>query len=233
MVAGYDDGGSADFALARYLSNGNLDTSFNNLASPTSYNGDGKVSFTFGAGTFGGVERATSVALQADGKIVVAGYTDAGTAGGIDTFDFAVARLNADGTLDNTFSGNGKFTYNFGNDDRAAAVAVQPDGKIVVVGSWDGGAADMVAIRLNANGTLDTTFNNVAAPTAYNGDGKLDIFFGAAITSTAEFATSVALKPDGKIVVGGYTNFGGPQASQRLRRRRHKRQRHDRHHLQR
>ena len=131
VVVGDWDGGSADFAIARYLPNGNLDSAFS---------GDGKQNLTFGAGTFGGVERATSVALQADGKIVVAGYTDAGTAGGIDPFDFAVARLNADGTLDNTFSGNGKFTHNFGNDDRANAVAVQPDGKIVVVGSWDGGA---------------------------------------------------------------------------------------------
>jgi len=199
VVAGDWDGGSADFALARYLPNGTLDTAFS---------GDGKANLTFGAGTFGGVERATGVALQADGKIVAVGYTDAGTSGGANPFDFAVARFNADGSLDATFSGDGKFTHNFGHDDRAAAVAIQPDGKIVVVGSWDGGNADFGILRLNPNGTLDTSFNDVAAPVISNGDGVAHVAFAPTTTGSVERATSVAIAGNGDILVGGYTNFG-------------------------
>ena len=196
VVAGHWDGGAADFAVARYDQGGNLDPTFS---------GDGRANLTFGAGAFGGVERATGVALQPDGKIVVVGYTDAGTTGGINPFDFAVARFNADGSIDNTFSGDGKFTHNFGHDDRAAAVAIQPDGKIVVAGQWDGGSADMAVIRLNPNGTFDTSFNDLTVVTAFNGDGKVPINFSG---GSIERATSLALAPDGDIIVGGYTNFG-------------------------
>jgi uncharacterized delta-60 repeat protein len=198
VVAGDWDGGSADFALARYLPNGTLDTTFS---------GDGRANLTFGAGTFGGVERATGVALQQDGKIVAVGYTDAGATAG-NPYNFAVARFNADGSLDNTFSGDGKFTHDFTNDDRAAAVAIQPDGKIVVAGSWDGGSADFGVIRLNANGTLDTTFNDVASPQLWDGDGVAHVFFGANVGASTERATSVAIAGNGDILVGGYTNAG-------------------------
>jgi hypothetical protein len=50
---------------------------------------------------------------------------------------------------------------------------IQPDGKTVVAGDWDGGSADFGIIRLNPNGTLDTTFNDVAAPASYDGDGVI------------------------------------------------------------
>ena len=130
----------------------------------------------FGAAVSDGIERTTSVALQADGKIVVGGYTNT-TGTGIAS-DFAVARLNPNGSLDTTFNGTGKWTYNLGSDEHVNAVAIQPDGKIVLAGSWDGGSADIVVMRLNPNGTFDTTFNDIAVPLSYNGDGKLDIFFG-------------------------------------------------------
>ena len=197
VVAGAWDGGRADFAVARYLAGGAPDPSFDT---------DGQQNVFFGAAIASGIERATGVALQTDGKIVVVGYTNFTGTG--NNFDFAVARLNTDGSLDNTFSGDGRFTHNFGHDDRAAAVAIQGDGKIVVAGTWDGGSADMAVIRLNPNGTLDTTFNNVAAPTIFNGDGKAHVWFGPNTGASVDRATSVALAGDGDIVIGGFTNFG-------------------------
>ena len=94
--------GSA-FALTRYNPNGSLDTSFS---------GDGKLTTDFG-----GAEHAFAIALQADGKIIVAGRSTAGD-------DFALARYNPNGSLDTGFSGDGKLTTNFGGADEALAVAV-------------------------------------------------------------------------------------------------------------
>ena len=106
---------AADFALARYNPNGSLDTSFS---------GDGKQTTDFG-----GHDAANGVALQADGKIVVVG-----TAGTRQRVDFALARYNPNGSLDTSFSGDGKQTTDFGGIDGASGVALQADGKIVAVG---------------------------------------------------------------------------------------------------
>ncbi len=107
-----------DFALARYNANGTLDTSFD---------GDGKLTTAFG--TSG--DEGYSVALQSDGKIVVAGYSFNNVSG---NDDFALVRYNANGTLDTSFDGDGKLTTDFGGYDSAQSVAVQSDGKIVVAG---------------------------------------------------------------------------------------------------
>ena len=197
VAVGEWDGGAADFAIVRYDAGGGLDATFA---------GDGMQNVFFGAAIGSGIERATGVALQPDGKIVVVGYTNF-TGTGTDS-DFAVARLDPDGSPDATFSGDGKFTHDFGNNDRAAAVAVQADGKIVVAGSWDGGSADFGVVRLNPNGTLDATFNNVAVPTSFNGDGVAHVAFAATSGGSIERATSVAIAANGDVVVGGYTNFG-------------------------
>ena len=178
VLAGSDDGGTADFAFARLNANGSLDNTFD---------ADGKTSYTFNNHDF-----ATSVALQPDGKIVAAGYSDAPG-----TNDFAVLRLNANGSLDNTFDTDGKQTVSFGSDDRANAVTVQADGRIVLAGSFDGGLSDFAVARLNADGSLDTTFS---------GDGKANFTFAAGGFGHAEFATSVVQQKDGKLVVGGYTD---------------------------
>src|SRR5207247_1920443 len=91
----------------------------------------GKVSLSFGYG----LDVAWGVAIQGDGKIVVAGE------GAVNFYktgsDFAVARLNTDGTLDTSFSGDGMQTTNIRDVrwDRASGVAIQSDGKIVAVGS--------------------------------------------------------------------------------------------------
>src|SRR5262249_13035007 len=113
--------------------------------------------------------------------------------------DFAVARLNADGSLDTSFNGTGKVTIDFGFDDQATAVALQPsDGKIVVAGfgNQSAGSASFLAARLNTNGTLDTSFN---------GTGKQSVSFGA-----TDRAYAVATPADGKIVLAGSTQTSGP-----------------------
>lgn len=129
-----------------------------------------------------------AVAVQADGKIVVVG--ESGIAG---NYAMSFVRYNADGTLDNTFSGDGRLIVNAGTSSSYASdVAILPDGKIVVTGrTFDGSTCDIVLVRLNADGTLDNTFA---------GDGiVLSDFAGA-----SDVAESVILQADGKILVGGY-----------------------------
>src|SRR5262245_12063781 len=108
--------------------------------------GPGALDPTFGSGglvttDFGGSDSAQAVAIQSDGKIVAAG-----SSGG----DFALARYNADGSLDASFGGGGKVTTDFGGFDAASALAVQPDGRIVAAGR--GGTGDMALARYNADG---------------------------------------------------------------------------------
>src|SRR3954464_3009761 len=188
VVAGSSDEGAtgSDFALARYNADGTLDSSFSD---------DGKQTTAFAGGSddFG-----SAVAVQPDGKIVVGGSVRApadSPAGG----DFALARYNADGTLDSSFSDDGKQTTAFagGSDDFGSAVAVQPDGKIVVGGSVRAPAdspagGDFALARYNADGTLDSSFSD---------DGKQTTAFAG---SSNDFGSAVAVQPDGKIVVGGY-----------------------------
>jgi uncharacterized delta-60 repeat protein len=173
VVAGYDYSGN-NFAVARYEPNGTLDPSFGT---------GGKVETAFG----GIAASAWGVAIQADGKIVAAGRTYDGT-----NTDFAVARYDADGTLDPSFGNGGKVTTNFQNTNNGAyAVTIQPDGKIVVAGQSGIGSPSVFAVaRYNADGTPDTTFD---------GNGRVTINFGG----TDDGALGVALQPDGKIVLAG------------------------------
>ena len=176
LVAGYagDDGVSplnVDFALARYNANGSMDTTFNGTGQVTTVYGNG-VSFD-----------VVSMAVQSDGKILVAGTT-----GTFPDYDFALVRYNADGSLDATFNGTGKLTTDIGGSyDYGFSVAVQSDGKILVAG-YSGGAFALV--RYNANGSLDTTFN---------GTGKVTTYF---LFGSSE-GRSVAVQSDGKILVAG------------------------------
>lgn len=166
------------FALARYNTNGTLDTTFG---------GDGKVTTNFR----NGVDVAAGVGLQADGKIVAGG-----SASGFGRFSrFAMARYNTNGSLDASFSGDGKVTTDFARgDDIADAVAIQPDGRIVAAGTAN--FLRFALARYNANGTLDTTFG---------GDGKLTTNF----TRGGDVARDVALQADGKIVAAGDAGFFG------------------------
>ena len=170
--------GESDFALARYTTAGALDPSF---SAP-----DGKLTTDFG-----GVSFADDVAIQADGKIVVAGTDNSHTG------DFALARYNTDGSLDTSFSCDGKQVTDFaGNVEVGNGVAVQSDGRIVVAGSSfsQATANDFAVARYNPDGSLDTGFS---------GDGKQTVPFAA-----TDIATGLVIQADGNIVLAGYTESG-------------------------
>src|SRR6266536_2345728 len=176
IVAGSAEVGRGDqFALVRYNSDGSLDTSLNS---------SGKVTTAVGAGTCKG----EGVALQEDGKIVVAGYSfNAGGQG-----NFTVLRYGADGSLDTSFADSGKVTTNIGTKNASAeSVTIQSDGKIVVAGSFNASNNDFAVVRYSVNGTLDTSFNKT---------GKATADFGA-----DDFGRSVGMHGDGRVVVTGYT----------------------------
>jgi uncharacterized delta-60 repeat protein len=176
IAAGSTGNSDRNFALARYNPDGTLDPTFD---------GDGTVTTVFGPGT----DAAVAVVLQPDGKIIAAGYT---TIGGI--FDFALARYNPDGALDSTFGVDGKVTTNFGGQDGALAVVLQPDGKIIAAGF--GGTDDFALARYNPDGTLDTTFDT---------DGKVTTDFGPADSAPS----ALVLQPDGKIIAAGEARISG------------------------
>jgi uncharacterized delta-60 repeat protein len=166
-------------------------TTVNGDAAVYRLNADGSPDRTFdGDGTVaidsGGLETATAVALQPDGKIVVAGATD------VDN-DAVVYRLNRNGSLDKTFDGDGRVSLDSGGVEGARAVAIQADGKIVVAGSTTI-RGDATVYRLNPNGSPDATFD---------GDGARVL--GARGEDHAE---AVAIQPDGRIVVAGWTTNG-------------------------
>jgi uncharacterized delta-60 repeat protein len=167
--AGYGDIGYAEqlFALARYNPDGTLDVTFSDDGRTTTNLKPRYVSA-------GGLD------LQADGKIVAAGAAGR---------RFALTRYNADGTLDRTFSGNGKVIAPFGSEGGVSAVAFQADGKIVAAG----GASDwqvFALARYNPDGTVDATFGE-------NGITTTDI------TPCGDYASGIAIQADGKIVAAG------------------------------
>ncbi|MCU0485707.1 MAG: hypothetical protein MUC85_06300 [Anaerolineales bacterium] len=174
---------SHDFAVARFLIDGSLDTSF-------AGNGVAVVDFN------GGDDQAYAMVVLADGKVVLAGTTLQGSAS-----DFALARLCADGRLDNGvncgspgFATGGKIITDFGGQEGAAALLLQPDGDLVAVGSTHTCPnSDMAVARLNADGKLDNGFS---------GDGKTTVDF----SGYWDEARGVALHPDGNLIVVGYSN---------------------------
>ncbi|HYK46212.1 MAG TPA: T9SS type A sorting domain-containing protein [Parafilimonas sp.] len=154
-----------------------------------SFSVDGRVVIGFKYGTRLGEDDCFDMALQADGKSVLVGASN-GTKSGV--FDFAIVRLNTNGTLDQTFNNKGYTFINFLGNDEAVAVAIQSDGKIVVAGVADfDGIPKVALVRLLTNGTPDPTFGS-------NFSGKVITDFG----DTA-YAVDVAIQTDGKIVVAG------------------------------
>ena len=164
------------FCALRYNEDGTADNSFGTL---------GKTVLSLSP--FGNRSIAMAATLQPDGKLVVVGYCGVGT-----DDDFCVARLNADGTLDATFNGTGSVRTPIGEGrDNATAVALQADGRLVVVGTCfrTVNDQDICAARYNANGTADTSFNRVGKVVTHLSDGN-------------EWASAVLVQPDGKIVIG-------------------------------
>ncbi len=177
VIAGYyGDGPDNNFGLARYHTDGSLDTTFG---------GTGMVVTDF-ANIF---DQANAIALQSDGKIVVAGESGGyGVAN-----DFALARYNTDGSLDSTFSLDGKVKTDFGTIyDQANSVAIQSDGKIIAAGFNQG---DFAIARYNSNGSLDPSFS-------LDGKQTTNVF------STGDYGNAVTVQPDGKIVFAGAAYTG-------------------------
>ena len=178
LVGGWvQDGGSAgwEIALARLNTDGTLDTSFGS---------GGKIieDLPGSSGSF-----ITSIEIQADGKIVVAGTSDN---------DFFVIRYTTTGTRDTTFSSDGIHTFDLGasSTDTLRSMKIQSDGKIVVAGY---GSGDWGVARLTSSGAMDTSFGG--------GDGITVTDFGG----SADEAWGLAIASDGKILVGGHTNASG------------------------
>lgn len=176
--------GSSSFAVTRYNSDGSLDLSFDM---------DGMVTTAFG-GTF---EEANALAIQPDQKIIAAGQTALSVAA---EDNFAVARYNTDGSLDNSFDGDGKVITDFGLVDGANAIVIQADGRIVAAGaaSTIPAGSFFALARYNTDGTLDNTFDL---------DGKVLTDFADGRFSLG--AQGVALRADGGIVAAGDANLSG------------------------
>ena len=159
---------------------GDLDPSFGSA---------GKVVTSFSSG----FDEARDIVIQPDGKIVAGGV--GGTDPGFLSFDFSVARYNPDGSLDPSFGVGGKVVTDFdnGSTDEASAIALQPDGKIILAGETFGIFGTRFALmRYNPDGSLDASFGN---------GGKVATDFEV-FPNLAE-ATALALQPDGKIIAAG------------------------------
>ena len=173
VIIGYETQFSyfSDFAIARLASNGSLDDSFGT---------NGKISIDFNSDT----DIGQGIAIQSDGKILLNGYTIQSGTGN----DFAVARLNSDGSLDDSFSIDGREILDFGSDESSSDISALTNGKIVLAGFSTLTDTGTMLLRLNNDGTLDSTFA---------GDGSLRIgndFSGYAM----------AVQTDSKVVLGGY-----------------------------
>jgi uncharacterized delta-60 repeat protein len=218
---------SNHFALARYTADGRLDPSFGH---------GGKVAAAFGSQSR---EAASAVAIQADGKIVAAGSSQAH-----DALEFALARYTPDGRLDLSFGHRGEVLTDFPSSglEMASAVAIQADGKIVAAGVNNEVTNPSIALaRYTADGRLDPSFGRggkvltgpglalalviqpdgelVAAGGSGDGfalarftaDGQLDSSFGQAgkvETDFGNYAFAVAIQADGEIVAAGRSGPG-------------------------
>ena len=173
LIAGAAIPGNGDFALVRLHQDGAFDSSFD---------ADGIATTPVGPG----VDMALAMALQGDGKIVVAGRAQNGF-----NQDVALVRYNSDGSLDTTFDFDGRvFTALGTGDDEAHAVAMQPDGKIVIGGFAVNGPKQLLLARFHPNGSIDASFGQggVVRTTISAGDAEIN---------------ALALAPNGSIVVAG------------------------------
>jgi uncharacterized delta-60 repeat protein len=186
VVAGYDmppDDSTSDMAVVRYNANGTYDTSFD-------IDGIARVGFL-------GYSRdyANAIKIQSDGKIVLAGQTDA-----IAQENFALARLNTNGSLDTSFDDDGLAITSIGKrQDSATSLGIQTDGKIVAGGVSFGYQTekDFAMVRYNPDGSLDTGFGV---------NGRVTTVFGPRIDS----ANALDIQSNGKIVLAG-CSFSDPQ----------------------
>lgn len=191
VLAGSTYSGTAtgfDFALVRFNVDGSLDSSFG---------AGGRTTVSFNDGSGSGGDFAVGMAIDAAHRILVAGTTtNIGTG-----LDFAVARLNANGSLDTSFGSGGKTTFSFvaGNSyENAVGVAVDSEYRVVVTGTSYVGPVtgnDFAVARLLGNGNLDSSFGN---------GGRATVSFGN--ISNTDTAAGVAVDAANRVVVVGTVN---------------------------
>jgi uncharacterized delta-60 repeat protein len=196
LVAGYhEEGASTNMVVLRVNADGTLDQSFGTADDGTE---NGIVNISLGDGN----DIARDIAVQADGKIVIAG--DSVTSDG--SANIIVARLNADGSVDDSFgqsedgTPNGFVATSLGNgDDRANALVLQADGKIVVAGNRiaEDGSSNIIVARYDASGVPDAGFG------ASGDDGTPEGFVNISLGEGDDMARDVALQADGKIALAG------------------------------
>jgi len=176
LVAAYTFN-SRQTTIQRYLSNGILDNTFG-------VDGTAIIIINDKAAML------NQIAIQSDGQIIGGGTLYNYDLGLITEEDMFTIRLNTDGSLDHNFGNQGKLISDFGSDERSRDIAIQKDGKILLAGEiFNGLDFDIVVVRYNPNGSLDTSFNKT----------------GIVITDaeSSEFVKSIAIQSDGRIVVGG------------------------------
>lgn len=172
LVTGYTEGLSVfRMFIVRYDTSGHPDPTFTPVISNLSPAG----------------EISLDIAVQADGKIVIAGQTD-----NFPNYLLLIARYNSDGSPDSSFGNNGYVLSAVGSSATAAELAIQPDGKILVAGTTFQSSNDMLLMRFQSDGSIDSSFGQ-------NGKALLDI------NNNPQEGIAMALQPDGKIVVAGST----------------------------
>jgi uncharacterized delta-60 repeat protein len=184
VVGSTDVGSQTDVGLVRYTTGGALDTSFS---------GDGKAT----ADDANRNDAPEAVLVQPDDRILVVG-SSYGTSGAPRA---TIMRFNANSGLDTGFDSDGIAALTVGtNANQWNAVALQPDGRIVVGGTVSDSSAnwDLFLGRYNTDGSLDTSFD---------ADGRVRLSLGPSFDQIQ----AVAVQPDGKIVAGGYTFVGQAQ----------------------
>lgn len=186
LIAGQSYGVSQKYmTVLRYNPDGSVDTTFANAGVAT-------IDF----GTTGSAGNA--IALQSDGKIVI---------GGNNNSDFAIARLNSNGALDNTFGTNGLVNTKFGTSSYQfiSALKILSNDKILAVGTVSISNFDIAMAKYNVDGTLDTTFGNNGKVTTAHPNGL------------NEYGNAIAIQNDNKIVVAGTISPGGTNDFQTIR----------------
>lgn len=185
-----------EVALSRYNTDGSLDLNFGT---------EGKIVIPIGSNTENGNNK---VRVLNDGKILMMANNTVRVSQFVTRNDYAIIKYNSDGTPDLSFGTNGIAFVNFeGHFNRAVAMDMQQDGKIILVGYSEqiseSDYGNFVAVRLNANGTKDSGFGD-------NGRVHYNIgtMFGDT-DQTEDNSQSVVIQPDGKILIGGGNNVTG------------------------
>jgi uncharacterized delta-60 repeat protein len=186
---------SPDFGVTRLNPNGSVDTTFG-------VNGLARIPFDIGA--LDQADLGFTVGLQSDGRIVIAGAAAVGTGTwNQDPLQWAVGRLNTDGSLDTTFGTNGKVTFDFGgvqNNTYPSDMVITADDQITLIGTQDKtNTSSFEVVRLLPRGTFSSQFGNagevtVTNPTAINGLASSGYTGGAG---------RIAVNPDGSLILAG------------------------------